>query len=355
MHPAAPGSDPDKMIRSAEPAAAPSLFFGPQGLRPVWCLLLYLAIVLTPVVLFILAGRLARTDGAPVQAVAPAVLFPLPAFSMEMFQLGLVLFATWIMGRIEGRNLTDYGLQWGPLSARRLVTGAIWGLLFMSLLIAILFGTHHLVFAGVLLRPLSALAYGVFWAVNFLLVGLFEESLFRGYLQSVTTRCVAGLVRKVMPRLRRADAAGFWIAAVLISFGFGVVHQTNPGESPIGLLCAGLAGLMFAFTLWRTGSLWWAIGLHAAWDWAQSYLFGVADSGTVSAGHLLASHPAGSVLLSGGSTGPEGSLFVLPVMLLIAVVIAITLRRQGGEAVDQPWTARPHLLSALTEVNSPRA
>lgn len=354
MHPAAPGSDPDKMTQSVEAGATPSLLFGPQGLRPFWCLLLYLAILLTPVFLFVLAARLAKAAGAPVQMGAPAVLSPIPAISMELFQLGMVLFATWIMARIEDRNITDYGLQWRHLSARRLVTGEFWGLLFMSLLIAILVGTHHLVFGGVLLRPLSAIAYGTCWAVNFLLVGLFEESLFRGYLQSVATRCVAGLVRKVMPHLRRPDAAGFWIAAVLISFGFGAVHQANPGESPIGLLCAGLAGLMFAFTLWRTGSLWWAIGFHAAWDWAQSYLFGVADSGTVSAGHLLGTHPTGSILLSGGSTGPEGSLFVLPVMLLIAIVIAVTLRPRGS-AVDQAWTTPPCLPSALAEVNSPRA
>ena len=346
MHPAAP--DPGNKIRSAEPDTAPSLFFGPQGLRPFWCLLLYLAIVSTPIFLFILAGRLAKSTGVPVQVGAPAVLYPVQAFSMELFQLGLVLFATWIMSRIESRSLTDYGLQWTPLSVRRLLTGAIWGLLFMSLLIAILFGTHHLVFAGAALRPLSALAYGAFWTVNFLLVALFEESLFRGYLQSVATRCVAGLVRKVMPRLRHPDAAGFWIAAVLISFGFGAVHQSNPGESPVGLLCAGLAGLMFAFTLWRTGSLWWAIGLHAAWDWAQSYLFGVADSGTVSAGHLLSTHPTGSALLSGGSTGPEGSLFVLPVMLLIVIVIAVTLR-PNGEAVDHAWTTPQPLPSAIAE------
>ena len=73
---------------------------------------------------------------------------------------------------------------------------------------------------------------------------------------------------------------------------------------------------MFAFSLWRTGSLWWAIGLHAAWDWAQSFLFGVADSGGISTHRLLSTHPVGPAWLSGGATGPEGSIFVLLVMLL---------------------------------------
>ncbi|HTU60556.1 MAG TPA: hypothetical protein VMF89_19025, partial [Polyangiales bacterium] len=92
-----------------------------------------------------------------------------------------------------------------------------------------------------------------------------------------------------------------------------------------------------AFSLWRTGSLWWAIGLHAAWDWAQSFLFGVADSGSVSAYRLMSTHPVGSPWLSGGATGPEGSVFVLPVMLLITLVAVLTLPRTNRSfSVDSP-------------------
>jgi hypothetical protein len=74
-------------------------------------------------------------------------------------------------------------------------------------------------------------------------------------------------------------------------------------------VAAGLAGLVFCFALYRTGSLWWAIGIHAAWDWSQSFLYGVADSGLMAEGHLFATHPVGKPILSGGLTGPEGSVF----------------------------------------------
>jgi uncharacterized protein len=222
-------------------------------------------------------------------------------------------------------------------------------LLFQSLLVLTLWSTHHLAFDGVLLKPAPALMYGAVWVVAFLGVGFFEEFLFRGYLQFTLTRCLAGLVRYIAPGAPHAEAISFWTAALIISFGFGSLHGTNPGESPIGLLCAGAAGLLFAFTLWRTGSLWWAIGLHAAWDWAQSFLFGVADSGAVSADRLLSSHPAGSLLVSGGATGPEGSIFVLPVMALIALVAAFTLPRTDRSfPIDSP---REETL-LLPEVNS---
>ena len=121
-------------------------------------------------------------------------------------------------------------------------------------------------------------------------------------------------------------ALGFWTAALVFSILFGLGHGKNPGESPIGLLSAGLAAMVFCLSLWRTGSLWWAIGFHASWDWAQSFLYGVADSGIMVQHHLLSTHPIGKPILSGGATGPEGSIFILAIMVLI---ILFTLPRSG--------------------------
>jgi membrane protease YdiL (CAAX protease family) len=104
---------------------------------------------------------------------------------------------------------------------------------------------------------------------------------------------------------------------------FGSIHLANSGESPAGLIAAGLIGLVFCLSLWRTGSLWWAIGFHTAWDWAQSFLYGVGDSGSTIAGHWLISHPAGRTILSGGATGPEGSVFVLPTIALAGLGVLL--------------------------------
>ncbi|HEY5381766.1 MAG TPA: CPBP family intramembrane glutamic endopeptidase [Acidobacteriaceae bacterium] len=309
------------------------IFFGAAGLRPFWGLLIYLAI-LAPMVWLAIAFSTPQGNPSPAEAVQP--FSPFTVATREWLLFGFLFFATWIMSRIEDRSVFDNGLQQTPRRCRWLATGACWGLLFLSLLIAILWSTHHLVFTAVLLRPLPALGYGLAWIVAFVGVAFFEEFCFRGYLQFNLTRCFAGLIRWFAPNARFADAAGFWIAAVLISFGFGLIHKTNPGESPLGLLCAGSAGLVFAFSLWRTGSLWWAIGLHAAWDWVQSFLFGVADSGALSQGRLLESHPSGSALMSGGLTGPEGSVFVLLVLLLIALVVTFTLHRDP--TADVPWS-----------------
>ena len=83
---------------------------------------------------------------------------------------------------------------------------------------------------------------------------------------------------------------------------------------------------------------WWAIGYHAAWDWAQSFLFGTADSGLLVQNHLLGSHPVGRVLISGGLTGPEGSIFDLGEMILTTLVIWFFLKPEPGSYADRNWT-----------------
>ena len=156
--------------------------------------------------------------------------------------------------------------------------------------------------------PVVALRSAAEWALAFLGVGLFEETLARGYLQG-----------------RLSRAIGFWPAAVLLSILFGAGHYSNGGETATGLIGAGTVGLVFCYSLWRSGSLWWAIGFHTAWDWAQSYFYGTHDSGLGAESALLTSHPAGAAWLSGGSVGPEGSALVFVILIAVALVVRWTL------------------------------
>jgi membrane protease YdiL (CAAX protease family) len=223
----------------------------------------------------------------------------------------MVLLATWIMARIEGRRFAVYGYA-GRDRLVRFVAGCVWGLVALSALVAVLWKAHLLAFGSAQLHGLDVWKYGVAWLVTFVVVGIFEESLLRGYLQYTLARGI-----------------GFWWGALLMSIVFGAIHGTNKGESPVGLFSAGAVGLVFCISLWYTGSLWWAIGFHASWDWAQSYLYGTPDSGMVARGHLLAEHPVGPLLWSGGPTGPEGSLYIVPLLLIMALVMWLWWRRRG--------------------------
>jgi len=308
----------------AQPSALRRVFVGKDGLRAIWSLLIFVALVAA---LAFCANRIAHAidphaPGGPLPGteIPPTLLLP-----NELVPFLIILFVTWIMSKIERRPNSVYGLG-GSRKVPRFFAGLAWGVVCLSILVLTLDKTGLLVIDRRLLFGGDALRYGAIWLVGFLLVGLLEEYLVRGYLQYTLARALAGLYQLAF-KTRRSAAFGFWTSAVVLSILFGLGHGNNPGESPIGLLSAGLAGMVFCFSLWRTGSLWWAIGFHASWDWAQSFLYGVADSGMMAQHHLLATHPVGKPLLSGGATGPEGSIFIVAVLALASAIIVFTLPR----------------------------
>jgi membrane protease YdiL (CAAX protease family) len=140
--------------------------------------------------------------------------------------------------------------------------------------------------------------------VLFLFVGLYEEFVFRGY-----------------PLVAFARVIGFWPAAIVLSLGFGLIHKTNSGETWVGVASVAAVGLLFAFTLKRSGNLWFAVGLHAGFDWAESFLYSVPDSGEMLRGHLSNAVLRGPDWLTGGSVGPEGSVFCFVTLALQFLVV----------------------------------
>jgi len=306
------------------PSALRKIFIGQDGLRAVWSLLIFIAL-LAAIGYGVNVIGYKLYPSAPKTGKAMAEAMGTPRFMLvgESIQFLVVLLVTWIMSKIERRPNSVYGF-----GDRRMLphflAGLAWGVACLSLLVLTLWKTGLLAIDGRLLFGSNILRYGATWLLCFLLVGLFEEYATRGYLQYTLTRGLAGFYRWAF-KTRHSTALGFWTSALILSFLFGFGHGKNPGESPIGLLSAGLIALVFCLTLWRTGSLWWAIGFHASWDWAQNFLYGTADSGLMIQHRLLDTHAVGKPLLSGGSTGPEGSIFILAILALITVIILLTL------------------------------
>jgi uncharacterized protein len=307
------------------PSLLQRTFIGADGLRAGWSLLIFAMLVGG---LGFTAFFIAHKIHPATQKMGATELGWQIGLINEFAQFAIIFLATWIMSKIERRPNSVYGLG-GSRKMPLFLKGLGWGFACLSLLFLILWRGGLLVVDRRLLFGSDVLLYGAIWFVGFLLVGFFEEYFLRGYLQYTLTRGLAGLYRALF-KTERGEALGFWTAAVLLSTVFGLGHSSNPGESPIGVACAGAAGFLFCFALWRTGSLWWAIGFHAAWDWSQSFLYGVADSGLMVQHHLLATHPVGKPILSGGTTGPEGSAWVILVMLIAVLIIAVTLPRRRG-------------------------
>jgi CAAX protease family protein len=325
-------------LAPAKNFTARSIFVGADGLRAGWCLLIFIALMAAVLKGVSVIGNLLHLFPKPGAGNGEIPL----AFALvsESIPLLATLLVTWVMSRIEKRPNSVYGL--GKQHALpNFLAGLAWGVVGLSLLILTLWSAGLLVFDSRLLFGGDVLRYGALWLLGFFVVALLEEYLGRGYVLFTLTRGFAGIYAWLF-KTPNAKAFGFWTAALLLSLGFGLGHGKNPGESPIGLVSAGLVGLVFCLSLWRTGSLWWAIGFHAAWDWAQSFLYGVADSGILVQHRLLATHPAGRTLLSGGTTGPEGSIFVLPLLALLCLIIIFTLPRAiYGAATSAPGPDRP--------------
>jgi hypothetical protein len=265
------------------------------------------------------------TPRAPV-AMAPSTprdnLIPLvPYLAIESIDFAALFFVSVLMATLEDRSVGVFGLG-GNQSASRFLYGALWGLAAMSLLIGALSILHLVSFDARLLHGSAILGWGASQLFLFLLVGLFEEYLFRGYIQFTLTRGLVSLGNLIAPRHARTIA--FWLASLLTSALFLYGHTRNDGETWIGLFQVFLAGAVFVVALWRTGSLWWAIGFHMAWDWTQSFLYGVPDSGSLMQGRLFATHATGNPLYSGGTAGPEGSVLCAPILLLVIVVLLYT-------------------------------
>jgi len=277
---------PQSLLESRNPT-----FFGPQGLRVGWRLLLYL--VMWRVLRALLGILLEKID---------------PLISVRLWldfitELGAFLavgLPAVVMGRIEKRPFGDYGLPRRGAFGKLFWAGMLWGILAISVLVLAIGGVGDFSLGGLALHGGRILKFAAFWGAFFICVGLFEEFLLRGY-----------------ALFTLSEGTGFWPAALLLSTIFAALHYWNPGETWIGLIAVAVIGLFFCLTLRRTGNLWFAVGFHASWDWGESYLYSVPDSGGISPGHLLHSSFHGSRWITGGSVGPEGSV-------LVFVVIALT-------------------------------
>jgi uncharacterized protein len=312
--------DLDQAIVSIEAPAKRGIrwiFFGADGLlRAGWGVLLFIALV---VGLEVLCGRVLVYLIHPPHHLRGVMPLKLGLIS-EIAQFIPILLATAILALVEHRPFLAYGFL-GQARAARFLAGLVCGFVALSALVGVLWKAGLLVFDGQTLHGGAIWKYGFAWAGVFLLVAFFEESALRGYLQYTLSRGI-----------------GFWWGALLLSFLFGFSHGTNPGETPVGLFGAGAVGLVFCLSLWYTGSLWWAIGCHASWDWAESYFYGTSDSGLLAEGHLFSEHPTGGLLWSGGATGPEGSLLIIALLAIMALLMWVWWgRRVASPFRDSGW------------------
>jgi membrane protease YdiL (CAAX protease family) len=273
------------------------LFVGPHGMRAGWRLLAY-------GLLIALGGALITAVVIKFFGVPRGVPGFWPSMLQEVLGFALAFGAAGIMALIEHRKIGEYGLPASDAFGKKFWLGFLFGLVEIGTLMGLIAAFGGYSFGSLALQGGLIVKWGLLHLIFFTFVGLFEEFLFRGYTQYTL-----------------ADGVGFWPAAILLSVAFGSLHLKNPGEGPVGAAGVVMVALLFCFSLKRTGNLWYAVGLHASFDWGETFLFSVPNSGVVMQGHLSDSVLHGPKWLTGGTVGPEGSVFCFLTLALQFFVV----------------------------------
>lgn len=269
------------------------IFRNDQGWRPGWRFLLF-------VVLYLVAGK-------ALDPILALIHFPDRVFTWSSILLNCLLdFAyvaaiAWVMSLVQRERFSSYGLALVPDAAKLLGKGLVWGFIPSALILVPIYLAGGCTFRGLALPGGQLVFYAVAWGLAMLALGFAEEFLFRGYALKTL-----------------AEGLGFWPAALVLSSVFGLVHLfLKPHENWIDTLSVTLYGIFWCFTLRRTGSLWFAVGFHAASDFADMIFFAQPNSGNDGKpipGHLLDFQYHGPDWLTGGPRGTEASLLVFVIL-----------------------------------------
>ena len=257
------------------------------------------------------------TFRGPILQIEPRVVF------LEDFAGFVVVYlAALLLARMERRPVGTYGLPMASPALRRFLQGCALGFVEVCSLMGLiaLFGGYS--FGALAIHGSDILRWSLAWAVIFIFVGLFEEFAFRGYTLYAL-----------------AESIGFWPAAILFAACFAFVHSSNPDESIAGEVGVAAIALIFAFTLRRTGTLWLAVGWHAAFDFGETFVFSVPDSGSMFPGHLANSTLHGPVWLTGGPAGPEASVFSFVTMAALTLAFYFLFPYQSPTTIPPPTNA----------------
>ena len=287
------------------PEKKTGFFIGPNGLRAGWRFALF------NLLWFGFVNVIALVVRALLHPPRNRGFTPLFDISQELIFLTALVLALAVMLKIERRPFKLDFLPLRGLLGRNFWVGWLWGFCALTALLLMMRGLNDFSFGPLALHGSELVKFALLWALGFFLVGIFEESFSRGYgLRTLAT------------------GMGFWPAAVITSLIFGAIHISNGGEQWLGIASVVAIAFILCFTLWRTGTLWFAVGLHFGWDYAETFIYGVPDSGEVATGHLLTPHFQGSHWITGGSVGPEGSALVFVIYGLMALLFHFAYRER---------------------------
>lgn len=211
---------------------------------------------------------------------------------------------------IHKKNPTLLGFSGKP---KDLFFGLFLGAIAITVMFGLLFISGNIQLTNALSAPYISENLLIF-LILFILVGVFEEAFFRGYIMNAMAE--------------RGNQK--WVIYLTSAVIFGMVHLSNPNVKFLGILNVILIGILFAYMFDKTKSLLLPIGFHITWNYFQGTVFGFPVSGTAPYGMYDIDVSGGSDWLTGGNFGLEGGLLTtLMIVMLFGVVYLYTRNRKS--------------------------
>lgn len=211
----------------------------------------------------------------------------------------------------EKREITEFSSKG---LAQNLAMGTFIGFVMQSLTILIIYLNGS--YSVVAVNPVSFIL--IPFALMFT-VAIIEEVLVRGIIFRIIE-----------------EKLGSYIALSISAFIFGALHLANPNSSFLSTLCITIAGFLFGAAFIYSRSLWLPIGLHFAWNFTQSGIFGAITSGNEKTNSLLEAKIQGLEFITGGDFGPEGSIQAT-IICFIATAVFLILSHKQNKIIRPYW------------------
>lgn len=294
--------------------------------------------VIVGVVILVVVGALFTIPPLLVLSVLDVALVTGVGTGAMLLSTGLsgvaAVVGVWLAGRyVDRRRFADFGLgidrEWWIDCGFGLALGGL--LMSAVFLVQLALGwiTVTGVFAGEAL--LSAVVGSL---LLFLIVGIYEELLLRGYLLTNLAEGARGILG-----IRGAIVFG----TLGSSAAFGALHASNPNATLVSTLSISIAGVMLALGYVLTGEIAIPIGLHVTWNLFQGTVYGFPVSGLDLGQSLVAVETEGPRVVTGGGFGPEAGLVGLAAMVVGSLATVAWIRYRYGTIRLEADVARPDL------------
>jgi hypothetical protein len=79
--------------------------------------------------------------------------------------------------------------------------------------------------------------------------------------------------------------------------------------------------MLICYSVLKTGTLWFAVGLHFSFDYMQFFVIGTPNGSQVPVGRLLNATFNGPAWLTGGVLGTEASFLMYPSLALLTLYV----------------------------------